>query len=44
MGTFSKHFHRKLYFKGTESSTETSGLGKTKVKENIHSHFAFTFE
>ena len=44
MDTFTKHSHRKLYFKETKSFTETSDLGKTEVKENIYSHFAFTFE
>ena len=43
MGTFSKHSHRKLTFKGTTSFTETSDLSKTEVKENIYSHFPFTF-
>ena len=42
MGTVSKHSHRKLTFKGT-SFTETSDFSKTEVKENIYSHFPFTF-
>ena len=42
MGTVSKHSHRKLTFKGI-SFTETSDLSKTEVKENIYSHFPFTF-
>ena len=31
MGTFSKHYDRKLYFKGTKCFTETSDLSKTEI-------------
>ena len=44
MGTFSKYSHRELDFKGIQSITETLHVNKTEVKENIYSHFAFTFE
>ena len=44
MGTFSKNFYRKIYFKGTKRFTETLNVTKTKVKESTYSHFAFTFE
>ena len=43
MGTFSKHSHRKLYFKGTKSFTETLDASKTEAEKYLfililHSH------
>ena len=39
MGTFSKHSHRNLCFKGTKSFNETLDVSKAKAKENIYSYF-----
>ena len=45
MGTLSKHSIENLISKEQKVSlTETLDVSKTEVKENIYSHFAFTFE
>ena len=40
-GHISRHSHRKLYFKGAKSFTETLDVSKTKIK---YFYFAFIFK